>query len=59
MYKKRLYRSEVDCIILGVCGGLGEYFGINSSLVRWLFILAIGIPIYIILALAIPKGRNL
>ncbi|MHC4665549.1 MAG: PspC domain-containing protein [Planctomycetota bacterium] len=31
---KRLYRSETDAKIAGVCGGLGEEFGIDSNIVR-------------------------
>ena len=34
---KRLYRSEKDRIIGGVCGGLGEYLDIDSVLFRILF----------------------
>lgn len=30
----RIYRSRKDRMLAGVCGGLGEYFGIDSSLVR-------------------------
>lgn len=32
--KKRLYRSRTDKKIAGVCGGLAEYFNIDSTLVR-------------------------
>lgn len=31
---KRLYRSEVDRKIGGVCGGLAEYFRIDPTIVR-------------------------
>jgi phage shock protein C len=31
---KRLYRSRKNQVIAGVCGGLGEYFGIDANLVR-------------------------
>lgn len=34
----KLYRSESDKMIAGVCGGLAEYFGIDSTWVRILFI---------------------
>ena len=36
---KKLYRSRTDCKIAGVCGGLGEHFGIDSTWIRLLFIL--------------------
>ena len=36
---KKLYRSAKDKMIGGVCGGLGEYFNIDSTIVRLAFIL--------------------
>lgn len=55
----RLYRSEKNRIIAGVCGGLGEFFGIDPSLVRLLFVLIIifggsGILLYIVLWIILP-----
>lgn len=38
---KKLYLSDSDKKIAGVCGGIGEYFGLDSNLVRLLWILAI------------------
>ena len=38
---KKLYRSRNDRKIAGVCGGLGEYFGIDPTLVRLLFVLGL------------------
>jgi len=38
---RRLYRSRDDNVIAGVCGGLGEYFGIDSTLVRIAFVLLV------------------
>jgi phage shock protein C len=56
---RKLYRSRKDRILAGVCGGLGEYFEIDSVLVRIVFILltfarGFGILPYIILAVIIP-----
>ena len=53
---KKLYKSATDRKIFGVCGGIAEYFGIDSSLVRLalvLFVLAggSGVLFYIIAAL--------
>lgn len=52
---KRLYRSKVDRIIAGVCGGFAEYFNIDSTIVRvlWLVILFLtgvwlGLLIYLV-----------
>lgn len=57
---KKLYRSSDDRWLAGVCGGLAEYFNIDATLVRVLFILfgfAVGggLLIYIILWLIIPQ----
>jgi len=35
---KKLYRSHQDRMVAGVCGGLGEYFNVDSTLVRLLFV---------------------
>ncbi len=34
---KQLYRSRKDRIVAGVCAGLGDYFGIDASIVRLVF----------------------
>ena len=57
---KKLYRSSEDRHIAGVCGGLAEYFEIDSSIVRLLFVLFAltggpGLLIYIILAIVVPE----
>jgi len=38
---RRLYRSRDDQVVAGVCGGIGEYFGIDAALVRIGFVLLI------------------
>lgn len=58
---KKLYRSQTDKIIAGVCGGLAEYFEIDSTIVRLFFILVValggsGVFIYLILWLLVPKN---
>ncbi|MFA6184582.1 MAG: PspC domain-containing protein [Candidatus Shapirobacteria bacterium] len=60
METKKLFRSVDNNIIAGVCGGLAEYFQIDGSLVRIIFILLAigggsGLLIYLILWLVIPK----
>lgn len=59
---KKLYLSESDKKFLGVLGGLAEYFDIDSTLVRlvflFVFIMSGFIPaalFYIVAALVIPK----
>ncbi len=61
---KKLYRSKTDKRLAGVCGGLGEYFGIDSTLVRLgfaLFTLAggSGLFIYLIATLIIPEENEI
>lgn len=58
--EKKLYKSSTDKAICGVCGGIAEYFEIDSILVRLLAVfLALwagsGILAYIVAALIIPK----
>lgn len=64
MNNKKLRRSTKDCMIAGVCGGLGEFFGLDASLLRILYILlslfSAGFPgllIYIIMVLVVPKDN--
>ena len=58
---KPLTRSTSNRMIAGVCAGLGEYFHIDPTIVRLLFVLAFftgfgGIAIvYLIMALVIPE----
>ena len=34
MNGKKLYRSKDNAMLAGVCGGLGEFFGIDPTLIR-------------------------
>ncbi|EFR86746.1 PspC domain-containing protein [Listeria sp. FSL L7-0233] len=57
---KKLYKSSSQKMIAGVCGGLAEYFNIEVTLVRLLWVVASlflgsGILLYIIAAIIIPK----
>ncbi|MEJ8554740.1 PspC domain-containing protein [Tepidibacter sp. Z1-5] len=63
MTQKKLYKSIKDRKISGICGGIAEYFDIDSTMVRliWvLFILAGGSGIlgYIVCGLIIPNDPN-
>lgn len=55
--EKRLYRSRTDRIIAGVCGGLGQYLGIDPTFLRIGFavlaVLSLGITILLYLAMAL------
>lgn len=57
---KKLYRSETDKVIGGVCGGLGEYLEIDPVILRIIFVVAFltggaGFWIYIVLWIVIPS----
>lgn len=56
---KKLYRLKSDRIICGVCGGIGEYFGIDSNVVRIGFVIlgctGVGIIAYIVAAIILPE----
>jgi phage shock protein C len=39
MATRTLARSSTDRVIAGVCGGLGNYFGVNPLVFRVLFVL--------------------
>jgi phage shock protein C len=57
---KKLYRSRTERRISGVCGGLAEYFNIDPTLVRLLFVLGLLLVggtlwAYIILMIVIPE----
>ena len=57
--EKRLHRSRNEKMIGGVCGGLGEYFGIDPTIVRvlWVAVTLIGgagILAYLILWIIMP-----
>jgi phage shock protein C len=57
---KRLYRSRENSQIAGVCGGLGNYFGIDSTWVRIFFVImafteGFGLFLYLILTVIVPR----
>ena len=57
---KRLYKSDVNRTIARVCGGIGEYFNIDPTLIRLAWIIfcfagGSGILAYIIAAIVIPS----
>ena len=61
--KKKLYRSKKDSMIAGVCGGIAEYFDVDSTLIRLLTVLFVllggaGVAVYIIAWIIIPKNTE-
>jgi len=60
MEEKKLYRSRTDRKLLGVCGGIARYLGVDSTLVRVIVVLlalggGVGLLTYLIVALIIPE----
>jgi phage shock protein C len=63
---QKLYRSRENRMLGGVCGGLGEYFDIDPTLVRVLFVFGafLGIPgalllIYLVMLILVPQEPEL
>lgn len=58
---RRLSKSASDKILLGICGGIAEYLGWDSTVVRIIFVLAAifgfgsFILIYLVLAVIMPR----
>ena len=58
---KKLHKSQVEKKLCGVCGGIAEYFNIDPTLVRLLWILfslagGAGVLAYIIAAVIMPEN---
>lgn len=56
--QKKLVRKDKK--IFGVCGGLGDYFDIDPTIIRVLFLIAMlgfgsGLLLYLILAIVVPE----
>lgn len=59
--EKKLYRSSNDKVLAGVCGGLGEYFAVDTVVIRLLWVVftlmgGAGLIAYIIAAVIIPSN---
>lgn len=59
METKRLYRSRSNVMIGGVCAGLADYFNLDPTVVRLIFVLLAllgghGVLVYLILWLVVP-----
>ena len=58
---KRLYKSSTNRVICGVCGGIGEYFNIDPTIIRLICIALFfgagsGLLAYIVAAIIMPEG---
>ena len=59
---KKLLRSRTDRWLAGICGGIADYFDVDSALVRLVYLLLTffsagfpGLMIYLVLWLVMPK----
>lgn len=58
---KQLYRSREDRMIAGVCGGLGEYFDIDPTIIRLIFVFGSVITssglfwVYLVMMFVVPE----
>lgn len=65
MMGRKLYLSDKNRKIAGVCGGLADYFGIDSTIVRILWALAVmvsygtGFILYLVFWLIVPREKNI
>lgn len=65
MDSKRLYRSQKNKVFAGVCGGLGDYLGIDPVVIRLLWVLISvftgfvpGLVVYIIAIFVMPAANT-
>ena len=65
MEQKKLYRIEEGKKVSGVCGGIGEYFGVDTTVIRLIWALGTlftacfgGILAYIICSVIIPTKSD-
>lgn len=60
----KLYRSNVNSRLAGVCGGLGEYLGVSATLLRLIAVISAfcsfgtTLVVYLIASIIIPKAPN-
>ena len=62
MEQKRLYKSSTNRVLCGVCGGIGEYFNIDPTIIRIIFVLFVfgvgsGLLAYIVAGIIMPEEK--
>ena len=61
MVNKQLFKSNTNRKICGVCGGIGEYFNIDPTVIRLIWVilscgsLGLGLVAYIVAAVIMPE----
>jgi phage shock protein C len=61
--EKKLYLSDSNKKVAGVCGGLGEYFNVDATLLRVLWVILVlfagtGFLAYLIAWMVIPRRQH-
>ena len=61
--KKELRRSATDVRLCGVCGGIGEFLGVDANLIRLIWagvclFAGTGVLLYILAAVLMPKAKT-
>jgi phage shock protein C len=61
--RKKLYRSKDNRWLVGVCGGIGDYFDMDATVIRVIFVLTAfilggGLWIYLILWIIMPLNPD-
>ena len=67
MNNKKLFRSTTNRMVCGVRGGLGDFFGIDATVIRILYVVIslitsaglLGLILYFILAVIIPEDDGI
>lgn len=60
--KKKLYKSNTDKKLCGVCGGIAEYFDVDPTIIRLVWVIftlagGSGLIAYIIAAIIMPDSN--
>ena len=60
---RKLYRSRNQRMVAGVCGGLAEYFNVDATLIRVLFLVlsvvgGSGLVIYLVMWIIVPDASK-
>lgn len=59
MEQKKLYRNKRDAMVCGVCAGIGDYIGLDPTVIRLVWALlgctGAGIVAYFVAAIIIPS----
>lgn len=63
MNGKKLYRSDENKMLAGVCGGIAEYFGVDPTLIRLAWVVfsllgGSGLLAYILASIIIPRDDS-